>query len=510
MTALSLRQTPTAPPPPRRRPTEKVTKPTITMPRRQKKMNRETECPVLVAEKGDVGNAAAPDGFVEVPSCGNEIHQPHPTEISPPPSSYLRKFGLHCQSFYNSSLILSSFESSLDSVNEEKKVEDGAVTANNNLSTKNVDRGRVVVETFDRISAIRATVSNDITPSKSLEQQQKYRAIAESSIAKLRQEHVLCTEQHHDLLQECGLLNIDTFITYCSSHEHSEQSDAATSTRCDKPSTQLFQEYTQMRDAMRRRSHKLAMMQRQSSLFELLSQSQSEQDGQNDIAAIEDVQETITHPLTRIQNVQSTIDNLQKFVRKYQSNVGSHSFLAGLHCMIETQLNPKDGNVRNTDSSYIVRWMFRGSALTEACHSQDDQDTLAYASDASKVLFSILVWIREIDIEGAGASFSTRASSVGFEDQYSVDWESVLHQHSTDDDSTEALLSFEINKFISNASLRRILAVLPNPKMLDARPTGSVEVFIVSSGEVQTRKNADGQLDEAWPWFASLQLCTVL
>jgi hypothetical protein len=53
--------------------------------------------------------------------------------------------------------------------------------------------------------------------------------------------------------------------------------------------------------------------------------------------------------------------------------------------------------------------------------------------------------------------------------------------------------------------------VLPNPRDLDARATGSVEVFNVESDianvKIQARMNVDGQLDEAWPWW---QFCNLL
>ena len=67
------------------------------------------------------------------------------------------------------------------------------------------------------------------------------------------------------------------------------------------------------------------------------------------------------------------------------------------------------------------------------------------------------------------------------------------------------MLSFRVNKYLSNNNLRRILSVLPDPKSLDARPTGSFEIV----SELRDRINVDGHLDEARPWW-QFQLCNVL
>ena len=67
---------------------------------------------------------------------------------------------------------------------------------------------------------------------------------------------------------------------------------------------------------------------------------------------------------------------------------------------------------------------------------------------------------------------------------------------------------------MSNATLRRILNVLPNPKDLDARATGSLTVLTSTDNErVVLRENVDGHLDETWPLFHSnflVDYCTVL
>jgi hypothetical protein len=105
------------------------------------------------------------------------------------------------------------------------------------------------------------------------------------------------------------------------------------------------------------------------------------------------------------------------------------------------------------------------------------------------LLFSFLSWVKSDDIEAN-------------------DFESESNQAI---EEKEHMLSFQVNNYISNANLRRILSVLPNPRDLDARATGSVEVFNVESDianvKVQARMNVDGELDEAWPWW---QFCNLL
>ena len=78
------------------------------------------------------------------------------------------------------------------------------------------------------------------------------------------------------------------------------------------------------------------------------------------------------------------------------------------------------------------------------------------------------------------------------------------------EETDEPILSFEIDKHISNMSLQRILSVLPDPKRLDARATGSVKVLECNNDNKTQRMNVDGQEDEPWPWFARFEFCTLL
>jgi hypothetical protein len=250
-----------------------------------------------------------------------------------------------------------------------------------------------------------------------------------------------------------------------------------------------------MRDAIRRRSHKFAMLQRRSSLFQLLSECEKAQ------SSDESIFRERTMSITKMNYIKFVVSTIEEFVRKYRPNIGSHSFLAGLHRVIHLQLHPSDKAKSSSDPAYVVQWNFLGSVLTEACHSNDKGDTQAYARDATKVLFSFLSLIKTNDVERGDVSI--------LNDDY---FDDSLHPSF---DAEELLLSFQVNKYVSNANLRRILSVLPNPKVLDARATGSVEVLDVKSasnkGIVQaSRSNADGHLDETWPWFVSWQFCTVL
>jgi hypothetical protein len=386
----------------------------------------------------------------------------------------LHRFGQHCRWFYDSSLVLRpSSSSSLASMHEEKKADDMSIGAN---TKKNLNDGKIVIETLDRIIAIHSIVV-------SIHQHTSFMNELQNSIDVLRREHALIAERHRETLAECGLLDIDRIIEPLgASHDCADQHDG--------DSSSLLQKYTQMRDATRRRAHKISILHRQNSLFELLLEPD----------------DPAKPRMNLIHNIQHTLSTIKKFVRNYQSNIGSHPFLAGLHRIVELQLMPKpDGKRSSKDPSYIVRWRFRGSVLMEACRScrghdnNDQNDELAYARDAIEVIFSFLIWIQDIDLEGG--SYIIPVDEINF----------------NSNEKPEPFISFEINKHISNATLRRILSVLPDPKFLDARATGSVEVLdanmsyphIAYSGVVQ-RKNIQGQDDEQLDWFSRMEFCAVL
>jgi len=407
----------------------------------------------------------------------------------------LRRFGQHCRSFYDSSLILCPSNSSLSSFEEEKKTDEESVV--NDVKRKAAD-GKVILETLDRLSAIQHAAANQT-------QQQNICNVLNTSIASLRQEHTLVVEHHHDILEGCGMLDIDRFLKPSSpSNDDNENEDVA---------SHRLQKYTQVRNAMRRRAHKIAILHRQNSLFELLSES-----------SVTNADSSIPHKpcMTQLGNMQHTLSIIQNFVNRYHKNIGAHPFLAGLYRIVDTQLNPSTSSKRSCkDPSYIVRWKFRGSVLTEACrscHSDDQNDELAYARESIQVLFSFLIWIKDINVEGGELVIPM--------DENDLSLDQILHSSTqsnktTLEEQTEPTLLLEIDKNISNANLRRILAVLPNPKRLDARATGSVEVLSTSVNEPHiangvdgsdtvTRKNVDGHEDEHWPWFAQFEFCTVL
>ncbi|KAL7445182.1 hypothetical protein ACHAXH_009744 [Discostella pseudostelligera] len=422
----------------------------------------------------------------------------------------LRRFGRHCRSFYNSSLILRPSSSSLSSSKEEKKSKDicRAIDAK-----KEYEDGRVVIETLDRIIAIRSLIvsaQHQLSQNNLQTNDESGNAALQSSIANLRQEHALIVVQHSDTLTECGLVDIDRFIDSRSTENDTISHD-------NDSSVLLLQHYTQLRDAMRRRAHRTAMLHRQNSLFDLLSESSTSSASDNSTTSLP--------RMTEVNNMQHTLSIIRKFVCKYRSNIGSHSFLSGLHRIVSLQLTPKGSN----DPCYIVRWKFNGSVLTEACRSNncgktnlkdqddaDDDDDLVYAHDAIEVLSSFLIRINDdIDIEsGEIRSIVTRMDD--------DDDGMVLHESTTNDASIpEPILSFEIDKYISNNNLQRILAILPDPKCLDARATGLVEVVDAFSSvnandmkrnqqQLVPRKNVDGIEDEQWPWFSRLEFCTVL
>ena len=404
----------------------------------------------------------------------------------------LHRFGEHCRCFYDSSLVLrpSSSSSSLTSLQDEKKADDKSIGANDIQKRQN--DGKIAIEALDRIIALRSIVG-------SIDQQARVVDGLQISINNLRHEHVLIAERHHETLKECGLLDMNRFIEHSrASHECIDRNE-----QTDEGPSSLLQKYAQMRDATRQRAHKISMYHRQNSLFELLLEPTPDDD-------------PATPRMSQMQNVQNVIDTIKMFVRDYQSNIGSHSLMAGLHRIVELQLAPKlDGKKSSKDPSYVVRWRFRGSVLMEACRSCHDQDNnlmdddMAYARDAIKVIFSFLIWIKNLDVECG--SYIIPIDEINL----------VLDDHSSyqiNSEQPEPFLSFEIDKHISNATLRRILLALPDPKYLDARATGSVEVLDATSndhksaldGVVQKRQNIDGQEDEQLAWFARMEFCTVL
>lgn len=401
---------------------------------------------------------------------------------------FLRRFGQHCRCFYDSSLVLRqpSSSSSLSSLQDEKKSDDNSIRAN--VIQKNQNDGKVAIEALDRIIAIRSIVVN-------MQQQTSPMNELQNSINNLRHEHALISERHHETLAECGLLDTNLFIAPSSaSHDLANQKDEESST--------LLQKYIQMRDATRRRAHKISMLHRQNSLFELLLEPITDDD-------------PAKPRMSQVENIQHTLSTIKKFVRKYHSNIGSHPFLAGLHRIVELQLMPKHDCKRSSeDPSYIIRWRFRGSVLMEACRScrgQDDNDQndeLAYAREAIEVIFSFLIWIKDIDVEGGNHIIPVDEIDLRQDDH---------NLHSTHNEQSEPFLSFEIDKHISNVTLGRILSVLPNPKCLEARATGSVEILDatlidpqISYNRVVQRKNINGQDDEQLGWFARMEFCTVL
>lgn len=483
-----------------------------------------SECHLRHANETSVAAAGGADSIgvekVEEKEIALEKMQQSSSQTLRDEEQCLRKFARYCLSFYDSSLVLPSASSrtSSSSLCEEKKVEDQP-----NSATQ-ARRGKLILETLDRISSIRSIVD---TQNQQQPQEDHCKELLQS-IANLNKDHALAKEQHGELLVECGLHDVGQFINKSPLLRQSDD---------DSNATILFQKYTRMRDAMRRRSHRLAMMQRQSSLFELLTHSEQEKrDHSTTVSATIQTENPITAAsndkavsnskpqMTQLQHIQNSLSIIQLFVKKYQSNIGSHSFLAGLHKLVQLQLNPTSqlSNKKNGNDC-VVRWKFRGSVLTEACHSGscNKEDALAYARDAAHVLFSFLVWNKDIDVEGGGLQSGLKNCN----EEPDLDWDQIMDPSAIEspEEKMEPFLSFEINKYLSNANLRKILAVLPNPKVLDARATGSVEILNASSQnfsiastadnsseKILPRLNSDGHLDEPWPWFASWQFCNVL
>ena len=411
---------------------------------------------------------------------------------------------------------------------EEKKTDENSSIggASIDLKKRGAD-GKAVLETLDRINAVRSIVGSMQQQQSSRHPNQHVISSLENSIGNLRQEHTLSLERHHYILMECGLHDIDRFLDDPPATASDEQEGVQQSNGGRHDATiPLIQKYIDIRDAMRRRSHKISMLHRQNSLFEIISDLQfSSAPGGGAGAASASSSSSSKSQLTQVKNVQRTLSTIQKFVQMHQHNIGSHPFLEGLYRIVHLQLHPnKPDDSNNTpstfDPTYVVRWKFLGSVLTEACRScshGNDSDELAYAREAIQVLFSFLIWIKDIDVEGGGLIMNIE------EDANDMRLDQILNNSTHEEEQAEPILSFEVDKYLSNANLKRILSVLPDPKRLDARATGSVEIMsatgsvdnIIYDGEginnnPVSRKNVDGREDEQWPWFARLDFCTLL
>jgi hypothetical protein len=180
-------------------------------------------------------------------------------------------------------------------MHDEKKSDDISIGVN---TKKNQNNGKIVIETLDRIIAIHSIVA-------SLHQQTCIMNELQNSIDVLRHEHEMIAEHHTETLAECGLLDIDRIIEALgASHDCADQHD--------EESSSLLQKYTQMRDATRQRAHKISILHRHNSLFELLLEPD----------------DPAKPRMNLIHNIQHTLSTIKKFVRNYQSNIGSHPFLA--------------------------------------------------------------------------------------------------------------------------------------------------------------------------------------
>jgi len=389
----------------------------------------------------------------------------------------LRNFARHCHSFYLSSLSpSSSAQSSMHWVESPQHCEEEKKSNScNDLDQKIASDGKIVLEAFDRICVISSFVTKNSVNEN--DRQQLKNSICnnlhQNSLINLRNEHDLCSKHHLDLLKECGLLELEEFTNNINA-------------------TILLQKYIKVRDDMRGQAHKLAMNHRHTSFFELLSRAEKDYlVYPEETCTLSTAETTTSSHATTVNGIKATISKIENFVRKYQSNLGSHSFLAGLHRFIHLQLHPKPGsNLRSTDPSYIIQWTIRSTVLSEAHISCAGSDEHAYVRDALNVLFSLMILSKKEDIEGG--------STAGY----------------AQENSSEPLISFEFHKLVSNGTLRRILNVLPKPKNLDAKATGTFVVLGQTENErLISRENIDGHLDEPWPLFEMdfrVDFCTLL
>ena len=253
-----------------------------------------------------------------------------------------------------------------------------------------------------------------------------------------------------------------------------------------RESKELF-EYVKRRDQARRSAHETQMMQRIKYLYNEIVRQEcvlvSEETMQENVDCPATSSHTST-PLpskprvTRRQQIRNIKMNLRNFVSKYKSNIGTHSFLAGMRKILESQLS--------LENDLLVCWSFQAVILSESYFSDVDGTKKSgdiYIKDAVQVLLSLFVRFsvdrQEIDIE-------------------------ICETKENSGLSHDLTLNFHVDSAMSNSSLKLILEELPSKSLLDARATGKTYVmssdsFIGTNVSIKRRINVKGELDESGP-----------
>lgn len=193
--------------------------------------------------------------------------------------------------------------------------------------------------------------------------------------------------------------------------------------------------YCKARDKERLNAHEYFMNQRKIRFFDLLKAK----DVENDLSDMNATERSSLFPSLQIWERERNVKNTARaFCHRYKSKIGVHPWLAGLRNLFEMQ-------IKHTDN--IVKWNFDVATLTENCDGDD-----ALIHDALNVMNALLSKDEDSDDEKKEESMNVCTTT------------------------------WSVNDIVSNKLLGRIINILPHPRDLHAKPTGT---FVVSN-EIRT------------------------
>lgn len=220
--------------------------------------------------------------------------------------------------------------------------------------------------------------------------------------------------------------------------------------------------YTQVKDQQRRSVHIDQMSLRMKHLDAILSSLPTKPN------VMTNSEDGTSHPsVTRNSHIKHIRSITSQYMERYKSNIGCHSFIAGLRNVLEKQLSDETGN-------RVIQWTFQGSVLTECViHGKVAEEE--YLKDSLELLLSFMIRVPPPHDLEKGESAPSGTETEG------------------DEVGNEYFLSFHIDPFISNARLGAIVDKIPSRNNLHLKATGKFDTVTNET----IRKNASGKLDEA-------------
>ncbi len=353
----------------------------------------------------------------------------------------LQSFRHHCKLYYEKSLSISENGDS----NEQK-------------NGQYMEESKIVLDTFEHhiryahSNALLLPSTHDIIMNSSPTSNTASPANVQDELFLEQREFLLSARirKHSNILKECGL-----YIEYN-----------------DDPSKIIYlpqhslTEYAKVKDKERHSAHESKMKERRNMFCHYLQETIQNEKMNLSSRFIGEYDVTMHSYLSHARSC------MRNFVNNYQSNLGSHSLLAGMKKLIEKQIEMKE---------VICLWKFNSTVISESSLfliSNGESGQSPYMIDSVNVLCSFLVYCGERrDIESNDAT--------------------------TEKEIDDVCVTFHIHPFISNSFLRQMLYELPSN--LDARPTGkffSYDQMSIKDEEekskIQLRTNHIGQLDESY------------